>query len=48
MNLTRHFDKAEMTDFEETITIYNDFGETNMNLISQIQQQIKNILKVNQ
>jgi len=37
INSARHFDKAEMTNFEETVAIYNDLGAANMNLISQIQ-----------
>jgi len=49
MNSARHFDEAEMVDFEETVAIYDNLGATNMNLISQIQEQIRNkILKVHQ
>jgi len=42
MNLERHYDEAEMVHFEETGTIYDDLVAANMNLISQIEEQIKN------
>jgi len=41
MNSTRHFDEVEMTDFEDTVEIYNDLSFANMNLIAQIQKKIK-------
>jgi len=41
INSTRHFDEAEMTNFDDIIAIYNDLGSANMNLIAQIQQQNK-------
>jgi len=42
MNLARHYDEVEMVHFKEMIAIYDDLVTVNMNLISQIQQQIKN------
>jgi len=42
MNLEIHYGEAEMVHFEETIAIYDDLVAANMNLISQIQEQIKN------
>jgi len=42
MNSERHFDEAEMVYFEETFAIYDDLVAANMNLISQIEEQIKN------
>ena len=42
MNSERHYDEAEMVHFEETVAIYDDLVAANMNLISQIQEQIKN------
>jgi len=42
MNSERHYDEAEMIDFEETIAIYDDLVAANMNLISEI------LLKVHQ
>jgi len=41
MNSERNYDEAEMVHFEETVAIYDDLVVANMNLISQIQQQIK-------
>ena len=41
MNLGSHYDEAEMVHFEEIIAIYDDLVAANMNLISQIQEQIK-------
>jgi len=42
MNLERHYDEAEMVHFDETVAIYDDLVAANMNLISQIEEQIKN------
>ena len=41
MNSERNYDEAEMVHFEETIAIYDDLVAANMNLISQIEEQIK-------
>jgi len=41
MNSGSHYDEAEMVHFEETVAIYDDLVAANMNLISQIQEQIK-------
>jgi len=35
------WDDEDMQEFEGTIAIYNDFTRTNMNLISNIQEQLK-------
>ena len=40
MNLERNYDEAEMVHFEETVAIYDDLVAANMNLISQIEEQI--------
>jgi len=42
MNSERHYDEAEMVHFEETVAIYDDLVAANMNLISQIEEKIKN------
>jgi len=42
MNSERHYDEAEMVHLEETVTICDDLVATNMNVISQIEEQIKN------
>ena len=41
MNSERNYDEAEMVHFEETVAIYDDLVAANMNLISQIEEQIK-------
>jgi len=41
MNSGSHYDKEKMVHFEETIAIYDDLVAVYMNLISQIQEQIK-------
>ncbi|KAK7364679.1 hypothetical protein VNO80_13420 [Phaseolus coccineus] len=41
MNSETNYEDAETVDFEETVAIYNDHVAANMNLISQIQEQIK-------
>jgi len=40
MNSTRHYDEAEMVHLEEMVAIYDNLFAANMNLISQIQEQI--------
>jgi len=40
MNSGSHYDEVEMVHFEETVAIYDDLVAANMNLISQIQEQI--------
>jgi len=48
MNSERNYDEAEIVHFEETVVIYDDLVAANMNLISQIKEQIKKIMKVHQ
>jgi len=41
MNSGSHYDEAKMIHFKETVASYDDLVAANMNLISQIQEQIK-------
>ena len=40
MNSEKNYDEVEMVHFEETVAIYDDLVAANMNLISQIEEQI--------